>query len=96
MYYTEKLVPLFVPCNTPSVKSSLQVLHFVWIPKRRKKVLTGNVAIRLEELLYEKTKELDCEILALEIMEDHVHLFLSCPLTLALLSNNVSFEGIYL
>ncbi|MBR8837155.1 MAG: IS200/IS605 family transposase [Stigonema ocellatum SAG 48.90 = DSM 106950] len=57
--------------------------HFVWIPKRRKKILTGNVAIRLEELLYEKSKELDCEILALEIMEDHVHLFLSCPPTLA-------------
>jgi len=55
--------------------------HFVWIPKRRKKVLTGNVAIRLEELLYEKSKDLDCEILALEIMEDHVHLFLSCPPT---------------
>lgn len=57
--------------------------HFVWIPKRRKKVLVGNVAIRLEELLYEKTKELECEILALEIMEDHVHLFVSCPPTLA-------------
>ena len=57
--------------------------HFVWIPKRRKKVLYGLVALRLEELLYEKTKELDCEILALEIMEDHVHLFLYCPPTLA-------------
>jgi putative transposase len=57
--------------------------HFVWIPKRRKKVLIGNVAIRLEELLYEKTKELECEILALEIMQDHVHLFVSCPPTLA-------------
>nr|WP_330220815.1 transposase [Calothrix sp. NIES-3974] len=31
--------------------------HFVWISKRRKKVLVGNVAIRLEELLYEKTFE---------------------------------------
>ncbi|PMB24321.1 IS200/IS605 family transposase, partial [Fischerella thermalis CCMEE 5319] len=57
--------------------------HFVWIPKRRKKVLVENVAKRLEELLYEKTKELDCEIVALEIMEDHVHLFLCCPPTLA-------------
>ncbi|BAZ66484.1 transposase IS200-family protein [Fischerella sp. NIES-4106] len=57
--------------------------HFVWIPKRRKKVLIENVAKRLEELLYEKTKELDCEIIALEIMEDHVHLFLCCPPTLA-------------
>ncbi|MCC5665081.1 IS200/IS605 family transposase [Nostoc sp. CHAB 5784] len=57
--------------------------HFVWIPKRRKKVLIGNVAKRLEELLYEKTSLLDCEIIALEIMEDHVHLFVSCPPTLA-------------
>lgn len=57
--------------------------HFVWIPKRRKKVLVGDVAKRLKELLYEKTKELDCESIALEIMEDHVHLFLCCPPTLA-------------
>lgn len=57
--------------------------HFVWIPKRRKKVLHGLVAKRLEELLHEKTKELECDIVALEIMEDHVHLFLSCPPTLA-------------
>lgn len=66
-------------------KTSVTLIHyhFVWIPKRRKKVLFGNVAIRLEYLLHEKSKELDCEILALEIMEDHVHLFLSCPPTLA-------------
>ncbi len=57
--------------------------HFVWIPKRRKKVLVGDVAKRLEELLYQKVKELDCEIVALEIMADHVHLFLNCPPTLA-------------
>ena len=57
--------------------------HFVWIPKRRKKVLYDLVAKRLEELLYEKTLELECEIVALEIMPDHVHLFLSCPPTLA-------------
>lgn len=67
--------------NTTSV--TLIKYHFVWIPKRRKKVLFGNVAKRLEELLYEKTEELECDILALEIKEDHVHLFLSCPPTLA-------------
>ncbi|NET58555.1 MAG: IS200/IS605 family transposase [Symploca sp. SIO2E6] len=57
--------------------------HFVWIPKRRKKVLVGDVAKRLEELLQEKSNELDCKIIALEIMEDHVHLFLCCPPNLA-------------
>ena len=43
----------------------------------------GDVARRLEELLHEKSKELECEILALEIMEDHVHLFICCPPTIA-------------
>jgi putative transposase len=57
--------------------------HFVWTPKRRKKILVQDLARRLEKLLYEKSKELECEILALEIMEDHVHLFICCPPTIA-------------
>lgn len=55
---------------------SLLRYHFVWCPKRRRKVLTGNVALSLKELLEEKTAELGWEIVALEIMPDHVHLFL--------------------
>jgi putative transposase len=57
--------------------------HFVWIPRRRKKVLIGQVAERLKELLYEICKELDIVIVALEVMPDHVHAFLNCPPTLA-------------
>ncbi len=57
--------------------------HFVWIPKRRKKVLVGNVARRLEELLYDKCQELEIDILGLEISKDHVHLFVNAPPTLA-------------
>jgi len=53
--------------------------HFVWIPRRRRPVLTGQIAERLRQLLEIKTKELGMEILALEIMPDHVHLFVSCP-----------------
>jgi putative transposase len=70
-------------CKHKTTSVTLINYHFVWIPKRRKKVLIGNVAVKLEELIYEKTKELECDILALEIMEDHVHLFLCCPPTLA-------------
>jgi putative transposase len=51
--------------------------HFVWIPRRRRKVLIGPVAERLRELILEKSKTLDCEVLALEIMPDHAHLFLN-------------------
>lgn len=57
--------------------------HFVWCPKRRKKVLKGDIKTRLEALLYDKALELDCQIIALEIMPDHVHLFISTPPTLS-------------
>jgi putative transposase len=57
--------------------------HFVWCPARRRKVLTGPVEKDLRKLLSAKVAELGCEILAMEIMPDHVHLFLNCPPTLS-------------
>src|SRR5260370_29279707 len=57
--------------------------HFVWCPKRRRKVLTGPVEKDLRKLLSAKVAELGCEILAMEIMPDHGHLFLNCPPTLS-------------
>lgn len=53
--------------------------HFVWIPRRRRPVLYGRIAKRLDGLIREKAKELGIEILALDIQPDHVHLFASCP-----------------
>lgn len=55
--------------------------HLVWCPKYRYKVLQGDVAKRLEELLHAKAVELGAEVEALEIMPDHVHLFVSAPPT---------------
>ncbi len=57
--------------------------HFVWIPRRRRPVLVGKVRSRLDELLREKSNELKCDILALEILSDHLHLFISAPPELA-------------
>ena len=51
-------------------------LHIVWCPKYRRPVLTGDIKTKLSVLLYEKTNELEMTIHALEIMPDHVHLFL--------------------
>ena len=53
--------------------------HFVWCPKYRRKVLTGAVAERLKELLYEKAAELYCTIKALDVLPDPLHLFVDCP-----------------
>ncbi|WP_434091094.1 IS200/IS605 family transposase [Streptomyces flaveus] len=50
-------------------------LHVVWCPKYRRPVLAGRVAERLEELIRAKADERGWEIVALEVMPDHVHLF---------------------
>ena len=51
--------------------------HLVWIPKRRKGVLVGDVEKRLREIIWDTCKEKDWQIIALEIMPDHVHLFVN-------------------
>jgi putative transposase len=51
--------------------------HIIWCPKRRRKVLVDRVKTRLEELIRETASLLECEILALEILPDHIHLFVS-------------------
>lgn len=51
--------------------------HFVWCPKYRRRALVGKIKTRLEKLIYEKAKEDGCDVLRLEIMPDHVHLFIS-------------------
>ena len=45
----------------------------------RRKVLVGPVERDLRKLLVAKAKDLGSEPIALEIMPDHVHLFLNCP-----------------
>ena len=50
--------------------------HVVWCPKYRRKILTGDIEKRLKEIIIEKTKELNSELIELEIMPDHVHLLI--------------------
>ena len=49
--------------------------HLIWCPKYRRKILVGEVETRLKQLLQEKAKEIAVEIVEMEIMSDHVHLF---------------------
>ena len=53
--------------------------HFVWCPKYRRKVLTGTVAEHLKELLYAEEEKPRCTVHALEVLPDHLHLFVDCP-----------------
>ena len=57
--------------------------HIVWITKYRKKVLSGQVGIRVRELVIEVCKRNNVEILRGHVSRDHVHLFVPVPPYLA-------------
>ena len=57
--------------------------HLIWIPRRRRKVLVGAVADRLEALLCERAQELSVVIEHLAIQPDHLHMFVNAPPSLA-------------
>jgi putative transposase len=48
--------------------------HVVFCPKYRRKVLTGQIAERLKEIVQGVADETESEILEIEVMPDHVHL----------------------
>ena len=52
------------------------MIHIVWIPKYRKRVLKGKLANRIEELLEECAEVNNWEIEELNIQPDHVHMLL--------------------
>jgi len=53
--------------------------HLVWIPKYRKNILVGEVESRLKEIFQDTAKQYGFDILGMEIMPDHIHLFVSAP-----------------
>ncbi len=50
--------------------------HLIWCPKYRRSILIDDIEKRLEELLKEKAKEHNWNIKQMEIMPDHVHIFI--------------------
>jgi putative transposase len=55
----------------------LNQYHVIFCPKYRRKVLTGDVEKDLRKIFDEIAIEKNIEIKALEIMSDHVHMFIS-------------------
>ncbi len=49
----------------------------IWIPKYRKAILTGDVALRVRELVRQIAAEHELEIISGKVARDHVHVFLS-------------------
>lgn len=49
--------------------------HVVWCPKYRRPVLVNGVDGRLKDIIRETCAEIHAELIEMEVMPDHVHLF---------------------
>ena len=67
--------------------------HLVWIPKRRKPVLVGDVKKRLEQIIKQVAIEKNWSILDLAIQPDHVHLFVSADTDVSIRDIANAFKG---
>jgi len=56
--------------------------HIVWCPKYRRPVLVGLIEERLKQVLADVAEKHDITIHAMEVMPDHVHVFLEADTTL--------------
>jgi len=66
----------------------------VWIPRYRKKVLVGPGEARLKELMAQIAAQFGFQVLVVEVMPDHVHLFVSELPKFAPVNNIRLFKGI--
>jgi len=55
----------------------LNQYHVIFCPKYRRRVLIGKIAEDLKNIFQEVADEQEIEIKALEIMPDHIHMFIS-------------------
>ena len=53
--------------------------HLVWIPKYRANILNGEVTGYIKEIFQKIADEYEFKIDTMEVMEDHVHVFISAP-----------------
>lgn len=52
--------------------------HIVWVTKYRKRIFIGDIESEVKSYLIQTLKSLDMNIIAMEIMPDHIHLLVDC------------------
>lgn len=57
--------------------------HIIWCPKFRYNVLQNGVDTAIRRILCEICDKYNYSIKALEVMPDHIHIFVDCPQTVA-------------
>ncbi len=69
------------------------MIHLVWIPKYRKRILKGKLSLRLKELLQLCAEANGWEIDEVNIQEDHVHLIVQFVPTISVSKMVQLFKG---
>lgn len=74
--------------------------HIIWCPKYRHSVLTGVIATELKTILAETCKDCNWELQEIEVMPDHVHIFvqadhLTAPVEIAKTLKSISAVRIF-
>ena len=57
--------------------------HIIWCPEFRFSVLKGNVEDTLKQILHKICDDYSYHIKSLEVMPDHIHIFIDVPQTVA-------------
>lgn len=68
--------------------------HVVWCPKYRRRVLRGDIATRVGDLLEQICEDNKWIIFSKEIQPDHIHLFLSMSPAISLATMIKKLKGI--
>lgn len=71
------------PYHSASHCKYLTQYHIIWCPKFRYSVLENGVDDTLKKILSDVCDKYSYTIKALEVMPDHIHIFVDCPQTVA-------------
>ena len=71
------------PYHSASHCKYLTQYHIIWCPKFRYSVLKDGVEDSLKQILTSICERYNYTIKALEVMPDHIHIFVDCPQTVA-------------
>jgi len=67
--------------------------HFVWVTKYRYKVLTGDVAERVRELVRQTCAAFEIRIVKGVVSKDHVHILGQCTAILGAERDHETYQG---
>ena len=67
--------------------------HIVWIPKYRYKVLNGKIKEEIHKTIIIQSDRLGCNVVELNIQNDHVHLLIKVPPKISISSLMGTLKG---